>query len=48
MQEWLEKVEAADLEELDGIIEEASFDENITNEEYGEIYETAIRRMQER
>lgn len=45
MQKWIEKVMTARLEGLDSILDEAAFDDGITNEEYGKIYEAAINRV---
>lgn len=47
MKKYLEKIGTAQtLEELDVIIEEAAFDENITNAEYSSIYSEALTKAQ--
>ncbi len=39
---YLERIATADtLDELDAIVEEASNDDNLTNNEYGKIYSAA-------
>lgn len=48
MKEYIEKINKAEtLDELDEIIEEVAFDENLTNEEYCEVYAIGLKKAQE-
>lgn len=47
MKKYLEKIKAAEtIDELDAIVEDAAFDENITAGEYCEIYDEALKKAQ--
>ena len=47
MKKHLEKIRTAQtLEELDYIVENAAFDETLTDDEYCEIYSEALKKAQ--
>lgn len=47
MNEYLERIKTAEsLDELDSIVEEASFDDSLTNSEYEEIYVAGLSKAQ--
>lgn len=47
MKEIIASIEKAQtIDELDEIVEKAAFNEELTNEEYCEIYEKALRKAQ--
>ena len=47
MNEYLERIQQADsLDELDSIVEEASFDDSLSNSEYEQIYAAGLSKAQ--
>ena len=46
MKKWIEKIEATDsLCEMENLIEEISYDDEISNSEYEQLYEMALNKM---
>ena len=46
MKRWIEKIEATDiLWEMENLIEEISYDDEISNKEYEQLYEMALNKM---
>ena len=46
MKKWIEKIEATDsLWEMENLIEEISYDDEISNKEYEQLYEMALNKM---
>ena len=47
MKYWLILIESAKgLDDISNIIEQAAFDETITNKEYETVYQTALEKVQ--
>ena len=47
MNEYMNRIQkAVSLDELDSIVEQASFDDNLTNSEYEEIYAAGFSKAQ--
>lgn len=46
MAEWVKRIEATEsIWEMDELIEEMAYDENITNDEYCQLYGMALDKM---